>query len=46
MVEVPVPDDPVEDPVPILLPEPEVPVSVLVAEDSVEDEPVSPLFVD
>ena len=44
MVEVPVPDVPVEDTVPILLPE--VPVSVLVAEDSVEDEPVSPLFVD
>lgn len=44
MVEVPVPDDPVEDPVPILLPE--VTVSGLVAEDSVEDEPVSPLLVD
>ena len=40
MVEVPVPDVPVEDPVPILLPE--VPVSALVA----EDEPVSPLVVD
>ena len=44
MVEVPVPDVPVEDPVPILLPE--VPVSALVAEDSVEDEPVAPLVVD
>jgi len=44
MVEVPVPDVPVEEPVPILLPE--VPVSALVGDDSVEDEPVAPLVVD